>query len=200
MECLFCQKKLRIDNTIGYCYLHRNKSKKVLDRISTWQKNNPDKRSEHGATYYENNIIKIAAYAKNYQKENKDLISNRNELYKPIRSKNDKLRRQTDICFRLSGNLRNRLRLALKRNSKKGSAVRGLGCTIEEFKIYLEKNFLPGMTWENYGRFGWHVDHIKPLSLFDLTDPAQLKLVSHYTNLTPLWWKDNISKGGANRR
>ena len=69
-----------------------------------------------------------------------------------------------------------------------------LGCTIGELKIYLEQQFKPGMTWENHIIDGWHIDHIRPLSSFDLTVLEQYKQACHYTNLQPLWAKDNLSK------
>lgn len=50
------------------------------------------------------------------------------------------------------------------------------------------------MSWDNYAHKTWHVDHIKPMHLFDLTNPEQLKIVCHYTNLRPLWAKDNLSR------
>src|SRR5690606_31271510 len=104
-------------------------------------------------------------------------------------------RLKTDINFKLAKNLRGRLHSVLKKNSKVGSAVRDLGCTLAELKLYLESKLQPGMTWENYGKFGWHIDHIKPLASFDLTDSNQLKEAVHYSNLQPLWAVDNLKKG-----
>lgn len=70
-----------------------------------------------------------------------------------------------------------------------------LGCSYEELVAHLTSLFQEGMTWENYGE--WQVDHKRPLSSFDLTDPAQLAQAAHYTNLQPLWWSDNLSKGDS---
>ena len=65
---------------------------------------------------------------------------------------------------------------------------------MEELWVHLERQFTQGMTKENHGKYGWHVDHIKPCSSFDLSDIEQQKLCFHYTNLQPLWAKDNIKK------
>lgn len=70
-----------------------------------------------------------------------------------------------------------------------------LGCTIEECKTYLESLFKEGMSWNNYGYRGWHIDHIIPCSAFDLTKIEEQRKCFHYTNLQPLWAKDNLSKG-----
>ena len=70
-----------------------------------------------------------------------------------------------------------------------------LGCTIEECKTYLESLFKEGMSWNNHGLNGWHIDHIVPCSAFDLTKIEEQKKCFHYTNLQPLWAKDNLSKG-----
>ena len=70
-----------------------------------------------------------------------------------------------------------------------------LGITMKELKVYLEKQFKTGMTWENYGFYGFHIDHIRPLSSFDFTKPEERKKAFHYTNLQPLWAKENMSKG-----
>lgn len=106
-----------------------------------------------------------------------------------------KSKRKNDIQYRIASNLRSRLRDAMKNNYKSGSAVRDLWCTIKYLKTYLENKFLPGMTWENYGYCGWHIDHIIPLVGFDLTDRSKVLMACHYTNLQPLWAKDNLIKG-----
>lgn len=69
-----------------------------------------------------------------------------------------------------------------------------IGCSIEELKAHLEAQFQPGMTWENYGYWGWHVDHAHPIAAHDLTDPDQQRVAFHFTNLQPLWREDNQKK------
>ena len=102
-----------------------------------------------------------------------------------------------DPQYRLAHLLRCRLNAALNGNQKSGSAVRDLGCSISELVTYLEAQFRPRMTWENHSMRGWHIDHIKPLSAFDLTDREQLLEAVHYTNLQPLWAEENLHKGTA---
>ncbi len=106
---------------------------------------------------------------------------------------------KNDLQFRLADLQRSRLRDALKGNQKVGSAVSDLGCTIPELQAHLEVRFKPGMAWKNQGRHKgrrcWEIDHIKPLSSFDLTDRKQFLAAVHYTNLQPLWAEENRSKG-----
>ena len=70
-----------------------------------------------------------------------------------------------------------------------------VGYALDELKKHLEKQFANNMTWENYGRNGWHIDHIRPCASFDLSEPAQQRECFHYSNLQPLWAKDNLAKG-----
>lgn len=77
---------------------------------------------------------------------------------------------------------------------KAASTVRLLGTTIGEYQRHLEGKFLPGMTWDNYGD-AWHIDHIIPLSHFDLRDPAQQFEAFNYKNTRPLWAGDNLRRG-----
>ena len=109
-----------------------------------------------------------------------------------------KRRRRTDVRYRLAQNIQSRTWNAVRNSAKAGSAVRDLGCSIEELKVHLEKQFQKGMTWGNWSATGWHIDHIVPLSSFDLTDRDQFLKACHYSNLQPMWAKANLSK--KNRR
>ncbi len=105
-----------------------------------------------------------------------------------------KNRRQNDISFRIRDNLTTRIWFALKGGVKSKGTIEMLGCSIEFFKSHLEAKFQEGMTWDNYGRNGWEIDHIKPCSKFDLSKIEQQLLCFHYSNMQPLWWQDNNSK------
>lgn len=98
---------------------------------------------------------------------------------------------------RLAKNLRDRLQKAVKRSARGGSAVRDLGCSIQEFRLYIEGLFEPGWSWEgsSWGPI-WHLDHIKPLSWFVLSDPEQIKIACHWSNLRPYPADLNCLEGG----
>jgi hypothetical protein len=91
-------------------------------------------------------------------------------------------------------NLSGRIQLALK-SKKNIKTMKYLGCSFEEFLNHIEKQFKPGMTWDNYGRGGWHVDHIIPCNSFDLTQLQHRLACFHFSNLQPLWESENIQKG-----
>jgi hypothetical protein len=105
----------------------------------------------------------------------------------------NKKRRNSDILYKLRINVRTRLRMALKTDMQRGKTIESLGIDIPSFKIYLESLFLTGMSWDNYGLYGWHIDHIIPLS--SAKTKEEFDLLSHYTNLQPLWATDNFQKG-----
>lgn len=146
--------------------------------------------TEYRRKWYSDNREKMIEYQREYRHKNKE---KQREYAKKAYEKR-KLRYATDINFRLACSLRNRLGRAVKLNYKTGSAVGDLGCTVEELKSFLESKFQPGMNWENWTRKGWHIDHVVPLSKFDLSDPDQLKKACHYTNLQPLWVEDHKIK------
>ena len=116
------------------------------------------------------------------------MVIKQNTAYQVARDK-------TDINWKLARRLRSRTNIAIRNDQKGGSAVRDLGCSIYFLKQYLESKFQPGMSWDNWTHTGWHIDHIKPLALFDLADPKQFKAAVHYSNLQPLWSDQNFSKG-----
>jgi hypothetical protein len=118
--------------------------------------------------------------------------SNKEHL-KEYRKNYHQTRMQEDIDYRLVNILRARFNRAFSKGYKKGSAVKDLGCSIPKLKAHLESKFQSGMTWDNYGE--WHIDHIIPLSLFDLSSLDDIRVACHYLNLRPLWAKDNMSKG-----
>jgi hypothetical protein len=158
--------------------------------------------SEYQKAYHAANKDKRSEYAKEHYKANREnhLLKNK-QYYLENKLKHQEAcrlrsleRRRSDIQYKLTKLLRKRLNSAIKNKAKSGSAVRDVGCTIEELKTYLESKFQPGMTWENWSLTGWHIDHIVPLSKFDLTDSDQLRKACHYTNLQPMWAKDNLIK------
>ena len=114
-----------------------------------------------------------AARSKEYRKNNKERNNKRNRD-----------RRKTDINYKLAELLRGRFYKALKNNSKKGSAVKDLGCSIKELKVHLEEQFVEGMSWNNHG--SWHIDHRKPLASFDLTKREEFLEACRFSNLQPL--------------
>ena len=135
------------------------------------------------SSYYQENFESISARKKEYAEENKDVL--RAAYLK-------RLKENTNAG--VAHALRTRINQAIRKNSKKGSAVRDLGCSIDFLVKYLESKFQDGMTWENRGIHTWHIDHIIPLSSFNLEDEEQFKKAVHYTNLQPLWAKDNLTK------
>lgn len=99
-----------------------------------------------------------------------------------------------DSQFRLRCLLRGRIRDALKGRDKTGKTLELLGCSIEHLRVWLTFYFQTGMTWANQGKV-WHIDHRQPCASFDLSDPEQQRQCFHYTNLQPLFVKDNLEKG-----
>ena len=165
----------------------------VKERASAWNK-------EHHAKPEVKERRKI--YLEKYYlvPSNKERKSIKQKEYesRPNTKKKNQVRHiekmESDITYKLNHLLRDRFNKAIKNNSKSGSAVSDLGCSIKFLKNYLESKFQDDMSWENHGIHGWHIDHIIPLSSFDLTDREQFLKAVHYTNLQPLWALDNLSK------
>jgi hypothetical protein len=127
-------------------------------------------------------------------KESKKRWRDKNQTYS---AEYKKMLRKTSIEFRIIERQRSRLYSALKGKQKAIHTKELFGCSLVALKQHIESQFQEGMTWENWGsgKYKWHIDHILPLSSFCLTDPKQLKLAFHYTNMQPLWEPDNLRKG-----
>lgn len=132
--------------------------------------------------YRKKNLERIRAAEKKYSANNRQKINLRR-----------KKKRATCPKYRMQHRLRARLRDALHGSNKSASTMALLGCSIEYLKQYIEQQFTANMSWENRGSF--HLDHIIPISSFDLTDPEQQRQCFHYSNLQPLNAKENLMKG-----
>lgn len=156
----------------------------LKERISS----DPSFREKRYSRFRESYRRNRSTYLEN-QKIRKNSDKSR-EWYREYESK----KRKTDVLWRISKSLRDRLYKAVTRGSKVASAITLVGCTIEELKGYIENQFKDGMSWENYGE--WHIDHIRPCISFDLDMVEQQKLCFHYSNLRPIWSEENRAKGG----
>ena len=127
-----------------------------------------------------------------FKKKRKKYYEETKEKLRPIRSKYVTDRRKTDILFKLSMSMRSRMNLFIKRSkfNKNARTFKLIGCSPEDLKKHLEKQFRPGMNWSNHG--SWHIDHIKPLASAKSVD--EMNVLFHYTNLQPLWAEENIKK------
>jgi hypothetical protein len=198
---------------------------KKKEYMKSWREK-PDvikKIKEYSKVYYSNPEVKIKIknynkarrqrpevieYNKNYYKAYYSIpeVKKRKLELKKTRKSKDRLnkyrtkRRLEDPGYKAIGNLRSGLNKLFRRKpsmNKNLSTLKLIGCSREELKIHLEKQFRPGMSWENYNYNGWHIDHIIPLSTAKSFEEIVEKKLMHYTNLQPLWRLDNQKKGGA---
>jgi hypothetical protein len=153
--------------------------------------------------YREENIDTIKASKKREYWKNKDrYIAKAKEWVDNNKDKRRDIvnayheRHKDDPEYKILQALRTRLynAVSLKKNIRSEKTKVLLGCSVENLKKHLETQFTNGMTWENFGNDGWHIDHIIPCAFFDLTKPSHQKVCFNYQNLQPLWAKDNLSK------
>jgi len=167
-----------------------------------WYQLNKEKILEKDKLKYLNNkeIIDKKNRDKYWENHNKSLEKGRRMYHKHKERYLEYQRRyrnkkwQEDSSYRLKTLLRNRINTAVRDVAKSDKTLNLLGVKdFENVKKYLSKQFQKGMSWDNYGE--WHIDHIVPCASFDLTKESEQKKCFHYTNLQPLWAKDNLSKG-----
>lgn len=163
------------------------------------------RRAFHSHKSNQKHYNKRKAYNTQYRKAHPEQtqlknLRNRGIIQKWHRDNIDKIRNnkhkrlREDPNYKLKRSISEKLRQALRGTRKSQHTLELLGCSVEYLKMHLEALFQPGMTWDNWEQYGWHIDHILPISSFNLVDPEQQKLCFHYTNLQPLWWLDNIRK------
>jgi len=172
----------RIEKMKKYRLENKNKIKQITKKY--YDKHSQERR-DYSKKYRLNNKEKIKRYNKLYRSENKEKINKKQSQYWKNYYK-------SNINFKISHNLRSRLNSSLQNNQKVGSAVKDLGCTIDEFRFFISSKFIDGMSWENYG--SWHLNHIIPLCRFDLCKKEDFLKACNYTNYQPLWAIDNLIK------
>jgi hypothetical protein len=223
MEC-FGRRKISQDGYGCWCkkckkeYRERNKEKikkqqkdwyeknkiRVLKRRKEDYEEKKDFYKEKNKNNYEKHKDKYLAQEKIYREENKDLIrerrrgyrqKNKDKIYEQKKAYHER-KMETDPSYRIKLRLSKRIRKSVKRSAgeKAYKTEELLGCTVPELMKHLESQFTEGMSWDNYGYWGWHIDHIIPCSCFDLRNSEEQKICFHYTNLQPLWQTDNLTK------
>jgi hypothetical protein len=174
---------------------------KNKERVAEYTKEWRLKNAEHLKEYNKEAAKKIdpavkAARDKAYRKRHKKRLAEkrRSPEAKARRNKRERERCKTDHAYRLGKRLRFLLWQALKlQGVKKTNSINDfVGCSLQELKCHIEKQFKPGMSWELRN---FHIDHIRPCASFDLSDVEQQRQCFHFTNLQPLWPLENIAKG-----
>jgi hypothetical protein len=175
-------------------YLEKNRARYVGSRVDVLAKQkrardeNRERFLEKERETRERLAEKRAELQRKYYQENKDRIREYHRRYRKEKWAGDELYALSKLC-------RRRVLFALQRGgyAKKCKTSEMLGCSWEELAAHIESKFSPGMTWENRGYGGWHLDHVVPLASAQTEE--ELIALCHYTNLQPLWAEDNLRKG-----
>ena len=163
---------------------YQNNTDKVKGRAAKWEADNKDHVADRKKSYREKNKDIISIYHSKYRKENLLKLSAYNAIYR-------KNRIAKDEDFRFLVKVQQALHRIIRRKSD--SKDRELGYSSQDLRKRIESQFKTGMTWDNHGE--WHIDHIKPISLFISQGETRPVIINALRNLQPLWAKDNIAKG-----
>lgn len=168
--------------------------------VQKYAQSTKDRKTRYDKQYYlvhkeGKDKLAIAYYHANKQKKKSYDKQNRSKVYA-----SRKERYRTDLNYKLTCNLRSRLYSALRRNTKSASTFVLLGCSVEELKKHIGAQFTEGMSWDRVMNGEIHIDHIKPCASFDLSKVEEQRLCFHYSNLQPLWAKDNFKKSKGTRK
>jgi hypothetical protein len=177
-----CKSCVNEDNRL---YREANKNKVQEARKRYYDENNAKLRHLK-VEYSKKRIPQKAEYDKQYRNANAERVK--------AGKRNWEQANKDNVELRLKRNLRRRLNNVLRGRPKAESTMNLLGCDASFLKSHLASQFTDKMNWDNYGQYGWHVDHIRPCYSFDLTNEDEQKICFHYSNLRPLWWLENISR------
>jgi len=178
---------------------HRQNKEKINERRKQLRKLKPDQYKKARKKWLKKNPDRRKAETRKYREKYKDIIKKRQSDF---RKKNRKYFNAYTKKYRstpqgkIAHSMRNRIRLALKNQGAKKfkTTFKLVGCSLKKLKDHIEKQFKPGMTWKNYGLETWHIDHIIPVSKFNLLNPKEQRICFNYKNLQPLWAKENFLK------
>lgn len=192
--CLFCEqqkkKQHRLENLPLYLERERKQREQNPGRASKYWHENKNHLSAIRKAKRQNDPL-FRAQEDNYAKQYR-LNPAKHNIITAQKQRYYHKYRQDPVC-RALWNARNRLRKFLTRQCRNESSLSLIGCDIVTFKTHLEQQFVLGMNWNNYGK--WHIDHKIPCASFDLSKPEEQKKCFHFTNLQPLWARDNLVKG-----
>ena len=177
---------------------YRNECKDCLIKKSKeWASINKDKRKSIMQKYYLLNSNDIREKTKKYQSKNRDKDRVRRSKYRKIRQNNYINRISNDVLFKLSESIRASIKTSIRKRgyTKRSKTYIILGCSYEEFRIYIESKFEKWMNWDNYGKYngelnyGWDFDHIMPIS--SAKTESDVINLNHVSNFQPLCSKVN---------
>ena len=200
-------------------YFNKNK-KTIYANRKKWLEKNPEKKEKINITakkFAKENKEHVKKYMKEYREKFSEKLKAYNKTYlikgywkayvgkikddpeklKEFRAKKSsyyRKKREIDPMFKLRLLMRNRIKniLKAKKITTKHKSLDLIGCTTQDLKSHIEKQFKKGMTWGNHKNNGWHIDHIIPLDI--AKNEEELIKLCHYTNLQPLWASENRKK------
>ena len=195
----FYKRKNRGEGNAGYFHICRKCVKKTDKEYI--KGNGIFNKKEYNKKYRIKNADALNQYLKDYRNDNSEILREKRKIYyqknkEYIKERNYdycKKKRVTDPLYKLSRGIRSLILRSFKSKftTKSKKTIEILGCSFDEFKMYLESKFDDKMNWDNQGTY-WHMDHIIPISSAETEEDVYR--LNHYTNFQPLYWEDNLKK------
>jgi len=182
IKCKVCEKDIEVENNrFKMCSECSHQKKK--DRCKKYKKQNKEHVSEYNKDYKTEHKEQVKVYNHNYNIKNRDQIQKR-------QTEQHRERKDIDINFKLGNEFRSKLREFIKMKRKTFVLA---GCDCDFFRNWIEFNFTCDMHWENHG-IVWHLDHVIPVSVFDLSDENSRKICFNWKNTRPLLVHQNLAQ------